>query len=88
MYVLCRNRGKVLALNQALEAVWNSTLSHNIDGLNVYICRLRRLLEKYTNSVILNERGIGFKLVTYRVAEFKRINHKMLRPAKPKRGEK
>ena len=88
LYVLCLNRGRVLALNQALEAVWNSTLSHNIDGLNVYICRLRRLLEKYTNSVILNERGIGFKLVTYRVAEFKRINHKMLRPAKPKRGEK
>lgn len=88
LYVLCRNRGRVLALNQALEAVWNSTLRHNIDGLNVYICRLRRLLERYTHSVILNERGVGFKLVTYRAAEFKRMDHKMLRPAKPKRGEK
>ncbi len=78
LYVLCLNRGKVLTHEQALAAVWNSTLRHNLDSLTVYISRLRNLLND-THSVIINEHGEGFKLVTYRRIDLKRQDDKVSR---------
>ncbi len=81
LYVLCLNRGKVLTHEQALAAVWNSTLRHNLDSLTVYISRLRNLLSD-THSVIINEHGEGFKLVTYRRIDLKRQDDKVPRSGK------
>lgn len=72
LYALCLKRGEVLACEQALLSVWNSTERYNTQSMQVYISKLRQYLSAYTNSEIINVHGVGYKLVTYRGADLKR----------------
>lgn len=65
LFALCLNKGEILEREKALFAVWHNTEYFNSRSMDVYISKLRRLLDTYTTSSIINVHGVGFKLVTY-----------------------
>ena len=57
------NVGKSLVRNQILTAIWKKGTYTNSRSMDVYICKLRKLLSKDPNILIVNIHGKGFRIV-------------------------
>ena len=65
LLLFMRNQGRVLSRNLLLEEIWDVSGEYvNDNTLTVYIRRLRKKLEKDTNSqeIIQTVRGLGYKM--------------------------
>lgn len=57
------NTNNLLTRNDILTTIWKVDTYSNARSLDVYICRLRKLLSKDSNILILNLHGKGYKMI-------------------------
>ena len=57
------NVRRSLVRNEILTAIWKEDTYTNSRSMDVYICKLRRLLSKDPNILIVNIHGKGFRMV-------------------------
>jgi len=60
---LASNVGKSLIRNEILTAIWKKDTYTNSRSMDVYICKIRKLLSKDSNILIVNIHGRGFRIV-------------------------
>ncbi|MCP5061855.1 MAG: response regulator transcription factor, partial [Ignavibacteriae bacterium] len=61
--LLCQNKNHILNRDIALEKIWNTNNYFTARSMDVYISKLRNYLQQDKNIEIINEHGIGFRLV-------------------------
>jgi DNA-binding response OmpR family regulator len=61
---LCMNINHVIDIQSLLLDLWNDDSPYNLNSLHGYMHKLRKLLQKDETVKIINERGIGYKLVS------------------------
>ena len=61
---LCLNINCIVDIKSLLLDLWNDDSPYNLNGLHGYIHKLRKFLQKDEKVEIINERGIGYKLVS------------------------
>ena len=47
----------------ALKTIWKDDNAYNARSMDVYICKLRKLLKDDTDVIIINIHGKGYKLI-------------------------
>jgi two-component system OmpR family response regulator len=57
------NVRRSLVRNEILTAIWKEDTYTNSRSMDVYICKLRRLLSKDPSILIVNIHGKGFRMV-------------------------
>jgi two-component system, OmpR family, KDP operon response regulator KdpE len=64
--LLARNAGKVVSTQQIMHEIWGPGLSGETGYLRVYITTLRKKIEERPDAprLLLNEPGVGYRLVT------------------------
>ena len=60
---LVSNEGKSLSRNDILTAIWKKDTYANSRSMDVYICKMRKLLSKDSKIIIVNIHGRGFRIV-------------------------
>lgn len=60
---LMRNLGKVVTHQQLLSAVWGPAHTKDVNYLRVYIWHLRQKLSAETTVLLINELGVGYRLL-------------------------
>lgn len=63
LYALMKNAGITLSINEILQEVWGKE-SVNPEMLRTHIRRLRDKIKDKPPSIILNQRGIGYRFVS------------------------
>ena len=63
--ILAQNKGKIVTRHQLLSAIWGASMEENSHYLRIYVGQLRKKLEDDPAEPIhiLNEPGVGYKLV-------------------------
>jgi two-component system KDP operon response regulator KdpE len=61
--ILMRNLGKVITHRQLLTAVWGPAHVEDVQYLRVYIWHLRQKLSAETIALLINEPGVGYRLL-------------------------
>ena len=61
--LLCANTNEVLERNYALKTIWVDDNYFNARSMDVYITKLRKLLNNDPNIEIINIHGKGYKLI-------------------------
>jgi two-component system KDP operon response regulator KdpE len=61
--ILMRNLGKVITHKQLLTAVWGPAHAEDLQYLRVYIWHLRQKLGADTIALLINEPGVGYRLL-------------------------
>ncbi len=61
--ILMRNLGKVITHRQLLTAVWGPAHVEDLQYLRVYIWHLRQKLSADTMALLINEPGVGYRLL-------------------------
>jgi len=64
LLALARRAGQVVTHEELLQNVWGSNRHSMRGSLKLYICYLRRKLERYSDCpcLIVSERGVGYRL--------------------------
>ncbi|MDR1724810.1 MAG: response regulator transcription factor [Bacteroidales bacterium] len=62
LHLFAKNIGVVVSREEALSKVWNNETYLHARSMDVYVTRLRRLLDRDPNIKIINQHGLGFKL--------------------------
>jgi len=57
------NAGKSLYRNEILTTIWKKDTYPNSRSMDVYICKMRKLLSKDSKILIVNIHGRGFRIV-------------------------
>ena len=60
---LLQNANQILERNAALKAIWGEVTYFNARSMNVYITKLRKILQQDPDISIVNIHGKGYKLV-------------------------
>jgi DNA-binding response OmpR family regulator len=60
---LCLNINCIVPIQNLLLEFWNDDSPYNLNSLHGYIHKLRNLLQRDETVRIINERGVGYKLV-------------------------
>jgi DNA-binding response OmpR family regulator len=63
LFLLAQNTNNVVTRQEILSKVWSNETYMHARSIDVYITRLRRILSKDPNIRIVNQHGLGFKLV-------------------------
>ncbi|MCB8875458.1 response regulator [Acidisoma silvae] len=61
--ILMRNLGRVVTHRQLLTAVWGPAHAEDMQYLRVYIWHLRQKLAPETMALLINEPGVGYRLL-------------------------
>jgi DNA-binding response OmpR family regulator len=61
---LSMNINRVVDIRSLLLDLWNDDSPYNLNSLHGYMHKLRKLLQKDETVKIINERSIGYKLVS------------------------
>ncbi len=61
--LLCQNQNSVMRRDFALKAIWGTDDYFNARSMDVYITKLRKLLQIDPNVKIINKHGEGYKLI-------------------------
>ncbi len=61
--LLCIHRNSVMRRDFALKAIWGVDNYFNARSMDVYITKLRKILQADTNIKIINKHGEGYKLI-------------------------
>lgn len=64
MKLMLDNVNQVVMRKTLMEEVWGTTDTYTSKCLDVYLSKLRKIIKEYTPLEILNEHGIGFKIIT------------------------
>jgi two-component system copper resistance phosphate regulon response regulator CusR len=64
---LCRNEGAVVSRQEIAEHVWDNRYDPTTNVIDVYVQRLRRKIDRDSESFIRTRRGAGYQLVPRRV---------------------
>jgi DNA-binding response OmpR family regulator len=57
------NANDILQRKVALKAIWKDDNNYNARSMDVYICKLRKLLKDDNNVYIINIHGKGYKMI-------------------------
>ena len=57
------NAGKSLYRNEILTTIWKEDTYPNSRSMDVYICKMRKLLSRDSKILIVNIHGRGFRIV-------------------------
>ena len=63
LFYLFEKKNEVLDRTFILNKLWGNDDFFNARSMDVFICKLRKILKKDTNIQILNVRGFGYKLI-------------------------
>lgn len=63
--LLARNVGRVITQKQILREVWGPNATEQSQYLRVYVAHLRKKLEAASGVRLLNEPGVGYRLVVH-----------------------
>jgi DNA-binding response OmpR family regulator len=63
LVLLASNANKLLDRKNALKIVWKDDNYYNARSMDVYICKLRKLLVADPDVIIINIHGKGYKLI-------------------------
>ncbi len=63
LVLLAANANKLLDRKYALKVVWKDDNYYNARSMDVYICKLRKLLLGDSEVIIINIHGKGYKLI-------------------------
>ncbi|MCC7331288.1 MAG: response regulator transcription factor [Flavobacteriales bacterium] len=63
--LLCLNQGKMLERTFALKAIWEDDNYFNARSMDVYIAKLRKLLQEDSRIEIMNVHGRGFRFFVH-----------------------
>jgi len=63
LHIFCVSEGQVVTRKQLLESVWERDDFFTSKSLDIYIHRLRKLLNQEKSISLLNVYGLGYKLV-------------------------
>lgn len=61
--ILMRNLGRVVTHRQLLTAVWGPAHAEDMQYLRVYVWHLRQKLNAATMALLINEPGVGYRLL-------------------------
>lgn len=61
--ILMRNLGRVVTHRQLLTAVWGPAHAEDLQYLRVYVWHLRQKLNTATMALLINEPGVGYRLL-------------------------
>jgi len=64
LILFAANANKILERKYALKTVWKDDNYYNARSMDVYICKIRKLLIADPNIIIINIHGKGYKLIT------------------------
>ena len=60
---LLQSENQILARNSALKTIWGEVTYFNARSMDVYITKLRKILQKDPEVSIVNIHGKGYKIV-------------------------
>jgi len=63
LILLASNPNVMLERKYLLETIWDENNYFNGRSMDVYLCKLRKLLKADTNLTIINIHGKGYKLI-------------------------
>ncbi|ADQ78719.1 putative two component transcriptional regulator, winged helix family [Paludibacter propionicigenes WB4] len=63
LILLAANPNVMLERKYLLETIWDENNYFNGRSMDVYLCKLRKLLKADTNLIIINIHGKGYKLI-------------------------
>jgi len=63
LIILAANPNDLLNRKYVLKTVWKDDNYYNARSMDVYICKLRKLLKADPNVIIINIHGKGYKLI-------------------------
>jgi Response regulators consisting of a CheY-like receiver domain and a winged-helix DNA-binding domain len=63
LVLLAANPNVMLERKYLLETIWDENNYFNGRSMDVYLCKLRKLLKADTNLIIINIHGKGYKLI-------------------------
>lgn len=61
--ILLKHKGEVVSSTKILKELWGDDSFFNMRSLNVFISRLRRRLSADPRVEIINQRGVGYRLI-------------------------
>lgn len=61
--ILMENKNREVMANTIINSIWNDAESYTNANVQVYICKLRKILSKDPNIKLINLRSVGYKLV-------------------------
>ena len=61
--ILMRNLGRVVTHRQLLTAVWGPAHAEDLQYLRVYVWHLRQKLNPETMALLINEPGVGYRML-------------------------
>lgn len=61
--ILMENKNREVLVNSIIMSLWNDDDSYSNANVQVYICKLRKILSKDSNVKLINLRSVGYKLV-------------------------
>lgn len=62
LYCLCQKRGELVSREALLLEVWGKADYYTGRCMDVYMCKLRKILSRDASATILSVRGLGYKL--------------------------
>ena len=62
LYCLCQKRGELVSREALLLDVWGKTDYYTGRCMDVYMCKLRKILSRDASITIHSVRGLGYKL--------------------------
>lgn len=63
LVIFAANQNVFLERNYLLETIWEEVTYYNSRSMDVYICKLRKLLSKDENVIIINSHSKGYTLL-------------------------
>ena len=64
LILFAANANEFVDRKYALKTIWKDDNYYNARSMDVYICKLRKLLAEDTDVIIINIHGKGYKLIT------------------------
>lgn len=61
--IFCQHPNEIVDRSTILHRVWKGDTYFNARSMDVYITKLRKYLRKFPNIDIINQHGVGFKLI-------------------------
>jgi DNA-binding response OmpR family regulator len=68
MKLMLDHINQVVTRKKLMEEVWGTTDNYTSKCLDVYLSKLRKIIKEFTPLEILNEHGVGFKIISLKNA--------------------
>lgn len=65
--ILMENKNRDVLVNTIIMSLWKNDDSYSNANVQVYICKLRKILSRDPNVKLINLRSVGYKLVEFNI---------------------